>query len=209
MKTPSPNTADRSEPWIQEVEFYRKLLHLSSLAAPLGVIWWGRLPVLFILGLGSFLALAGQLLQVRSRWANERIERVFGSMMRPHEKRSVGDPIRLNGATWLTVSAFLIFLCFPASTGVAAFSLAVIGDTAAAFVGIRWGHHSIYGTQKTVEGSLAFFVTGLLTVTLLLDLPVWKAAIAALGGTAAEACTVSINDNLLVPFVCGTILILL
>lgn len=203
---PGPNPADS---WTRKIEFHRKLLHLSSLAAPAGVALWGKWPMVAVLGLGCLIALGGQLLQVRSpRW-RERIDQTFGSMMRPEERLTVGDSIRLNGATWMLISAFVTFLCFSPEVGVTAFSMAVIGDTAAAFVGIRYGRHSVAGTEKTFKGSLAFVLTSAAVVRWLGDISYLESGLIGLAAAAVEAFPLPLNDNVRVPIAAGLFLTLL
>lgn len=209
MPATSPPDRDSNNSWAKQIELRRKVLHLLGLIAPLSVVVWGKWPTVIVLGLGSLIALTGQFLQVRSARFNEWIHRRFGSMMRENERRAVGEPIVLNGATWMTISALLTFLCFSAPIGIAAFTLAILGDTAAAFVGIRYGRHTILGSRKTIEGSCAFLGTALLVVIVLPELAFWQGAVGALAATLAEASAIFVNDNLLVPLVSGAVMSLL
>lgn len=190
-------------------ELRRKSLHLAGLIIPLAYVWVGEGPILVLLGIGSLLGVVGQILQVRSVWFNRRIDELFGSMMRSGERTAVGDPLTLNGATWMAIAAFLTFLCFPRTIGIAAFTLAVVCDTAAALIGIRFGRHTIGSTRKTLEGSAAFLVSGLLVVALIPDLPFWIGAAGVAGATTAEGYSTFINDNLLIPFTSGPIMLAL
>ncbi|NTW55017.1 MAG: phosphatidate cytidylyltransferase [Chlorobaculum sp.] len=181
-------------------EFARKAIHLSSLLIPL--IYWhiGRKQALLILtpvAAGFFLVdVTKHFVPFISTWYHS----TFGTMLRGHELTR--DRLHLNGATWITLAAFILIAFFPKTIAVAAFAMVSVSDTVAALVGKRYGRHR-FG-QKSFEGSFAFFASALLVVALIpgLLLPVGIAM--ALAGTIVEALDLKIagfriDDNFSVP----------
>ena len=181
-------------------EFARKAIHLSSLLIPL--IYWhiGRKQALLILApvtAGFFLVdISKHFVPFLSTWYHA----TFGTMLRHHELNK--ERLHLNGATWITLAAFVLIACFPKTVAVAAFAMVSISDTVAALVGKRFGRHR-YG-QKSIEGSLAFFVSAVLVVALIPGLLLPVGIVMALAGTIAEALALKIgafriDDNFSVP----------
>lgn len=123
--------------------------------------------------------------------------------MRPEEFPPVGGPITLNGATWVLLAAALLVILLPLEIAIISFTVFMIADAAAAVVGLRFGRHKWPGSIRTLEGSLAFFLTGTAVMLLFGSHPLWVVCLAALAGTAAEVPSGPLNDNLRVPFVIG------
>jgi dolichol kinase len=117
---------------------------------------------------------------------------------------------RLNGATFVLLSAILCVWLFPKVIVITAFSILIISDTAAALFGRRFGRHPFHG--KTVEGTTAFFVTAVLVVALApkvdyLATEYLIGVIAAFIGSFVEAFSGDlIDDNLSIPLSIGVIM---
>ena len=116
---------------------------------------------------------------------------------------------RLNGATYVLISATLSVLIFPKPIAIMAFTVLIFADLTAALVGTRYGRHRFLA--KSVEGSAAFFVTAVLIMIILPrasgipgDLAVGITA--ALAATIVEAADFGIDDNLSVPLTTGIVL---
>jgi dolichol kinase len=82
-----------------------------------------------------------------------------------------------------------------------------VGDTFAALIGRKFGRHK-FG-RKSVEGSLGCLVGTLIVAALAPGLPMWVAAVGAVTATVTEALSVTIDDNITVPLVSGTVMTLL
>jgi dolichol kinase len=85
---------------------------------------------------------------------SEVFYKIFGFLLRKHEKD--GKKKNLNGATYVLISAVLVVTVFPKIFAVTAFVVLIIGDSAAALVGRKYGHTKFL--LKSLEGTLAFFV---------------------------------------------------
>jgi dolichol kinase len=187
-------------------EVARKAIHLSSLSIP--VIYWfiSRELALFLLVplfSGFFLIdLLKNFFTPVSVWYHK----TFGAMLRTHELKKA--KAQLNGATYIVMAALLLVLFFPKIIAVTAFAMVAVSDTLAAIIGKTFGKHR-FG-QKSVEGSVAFFLSALAVVSLVPGLNFFIGVIMALTGTLTEAFMVrigefKIDDNLSIPLVSASV----
>ena len=143
-------------------EILRKLIHLCSLSIPVVYYFIPRSAALVILGIMTAIALFFDLGRYLSSTIGKIFYRFFGFMLRQHEldhkKRN------LNGATYVLLSAFICVLIFPKIIVVTAFAILIICDTTAALIGRRFGKHKFL--FKSLEGTLAFFLSGVVVVLL-------------------------------------------
>ena len=211
MPDSSPDAiANRSAhelPYRDEVK--RKALHLAALTVPLVMALLGRTWALAVLVPAALLALAGDAL--RAYWPpfTQFIRRVVGPLMRADEWQATGATFSINGATWVLLSAVLLTFVFPLDVAVPAFVMFMVSDAAAALVGrrfgrLRWGHG-----PRTMEGSAAFFVVGLMVMACFPSVPFWVGAAGTACACAAEALPRPLNDNLRVPLVAAAAMALL
>jgi dolichol kinase len=179
-------------------ELGRKGIHLGALIMPIGLwivpIRIGRLILVlaFLVSVGLDMA----------RWSGGRpgdlVTRVLGGVLRPHEAAW------FSGASYITAAAALCAILFDRPVAVAALIFIILGDTAAVFVGRRYGR--IHIGRKTVEGSLAFFAVACLGVFWIPQLPMYVKVIGALVAAVAEALPQPVDDNLFVPLVAGAVM---
>lgn len=196
-------------------ELYRKGLHLLALVLPAFVVILGKPDALYGLVPLALLALGIDFLRARSGAVNRFIDRFFGWMMRERERPDVGERPAFNGATWVVTSMAVLTILFPVDVAVVAFCIFMLGDAAAALFGRKFGRTRWGRTDRTVEGSLAFLVTGL-TAAIVIAAPsvgiapfsmTWAAIL--LGTAAAtilEATPLPLNDNIAAPL--GTALVI-
>ncbi|HHE31632.1 MAG TPA: phosphatidate cytidylyltransferase [Chlorobaculum parvum] len=181
-------------------EFARKAIHLSSLLIPL--IYWhiGREQALLILAPVTAGFLLVDVLKNVVPSISEWYHATFDAMLRDFELNK--ERLHLNGATWITLAAFLLITLFPKTIAVAAFAMVSISDTVAALVGKKYGRHH-FG-QKSLEGSLSFLVSAIVIVALVPGLWFPAGIVMAVAGTIIEALVLKIgefriDDNLSVP----------
>ena len=182
----APELAYRSEVW-------RKLLHLFALTIPIGyyyVPWYVGAAICFAFFLISLII---DIARFRD-WSIQRFWLRFAApIVRPKERDN------FTGATNILASGWLCIVLF--ATPAAAMGI-ILGDTAAALVGRRWGRHPITG-NRTWEGSAAFLVAAVAGGVLLPGISWPLAVAAAVLATIVEAVSRRVDDNLSVPLVVG------
>ena len=191
----APVTAEAHAPYIRKgIHLLANILPLGLLAGEIGYRFFrAALPVLF------FVALAVELLRSRSVGFRRWFHGLVGVWMKPEERR-----FRITGATWLLLSATLVAWTLPPDRAALAIFMASLADPVAAMVGMRWGRHPFL--KKSLEGSLAFVVTGL-AVALWFPDPAGSVKImAVLVASVAEALSLPPDDNLWVPLLAGLVL---
>lgn len=143
-------------------EIFRKLIHLCSLSIPVVYYFIPRSTALIILGIMTAVALFLDLGRYLSPAIGKIFYKFFGFLLRKHEldhkKRN------LNGATYVLLSAFICVLIFPKVIVITAFAILIISDSMAALIGRRFGKHKFL--FKSLEGTLAFFISGIVVVLL-------------------------------------------
>jgi dolichol kinase len=192
------------------VELIRKAFHLCSLTIPVLYYFLPKstaLAVLIPLTAGFILA---DLLRYYHPPTTKLFHDLFGWLLREHE---TGRKVKtLNGATYMLISATVCILIFPKLIVITSFAILIISDGAAALVGQRFGRRRIhvgYPTNKSIEGSAAFFLTSILVILVtpkVAHLPTEYliGGAAAFVGMLAEVFSSDIlDDNLAVPLSIG------
>lgn len=188
-------------PTLRPTNYVRNAFHVASALAALLAV--ELLPVM-IAPIATALALWAWSMETMRRTRprlNAALMRAFGPVAHPHETH------RVNSATWYTTA--LVVLAWTQAIIPCALAVTVlgVGDPIAAIVGRRYGRTKlVHG--RSLEGSLAFFITATLAAFAVLTL--WHptmswphalaTALAAAGaGAAAELLSLRIDDNLSVP----------
>jgi dolichol kinase len=184
---------------LTRVEITRKIVHLVTLAIPIG---YASLPektalvIVLLLFLG-FLSV-DLLRHYHPGMASLFQKYFFGKVLREEEKPT------LMGSTFFLFSTLLTILLFPKSIAIASILILILSDTCAALVGKGIGRVRIFG--KTLEGSAAFFLSSLLIVWLYPHLNRFWGSAAALGATLIEILPIQVDDNLTIPLVASAIM---
>ena len=188
-------------------ELMRKSLHVLALVIPAAMLLLDKLPSIVIFGALAFLGIALDVFRAGKAPLNHWIVDFFGSLMRPREKELPQGKVAVNGATWAMISAFVLVLVFPVQVAAFAFTIFMLGDAAAALAGRRLGRIRLGNGPKTLEGALAFLVTGLLTSLFFPGIYFWHGAVSSLAACIAEALPFPLDDNLRVPMVAALALL--
>ncbi len=182
-------------------EIKRKSLHLSGLTVPAVYLFFGRDIALFFVGLSFVVFIILEPLRIVEhlrdklkkklgiyvdRQLIEIVEGEIDTIAREHEKKSIGAHI------YFALAAFIIVYFFPKDIAIGSIAVATLGDAIAAIIGKPFGKHR-FKNGKSLEGSLAFFMTSLLILSILMDIP--HAVIGALAGTLAEFYELPPDDN--------------
>lgn len=190
-------------------ELRRKSVHILAVLIPLGMVVFGKIASVVLLTLLVVLALGGDVLRAYNYGFSVWVRKHFGSMMRPSELPPPGSKIVINGATWLLLAAWIAAVVLPVSIVAAALAMFLFADAAAGIVGMLVGRTAWPGTHRTVQGSAAFFLIGMVVLLLLPAIPFDMALITMLIATALEALPGPLNDNFRVPIVTAAVLAVL
>lgn len=142
-------------PYMEEVK--RKLIHLSSLWMPVAILFADRQVMAWIFG-GC---LAGNIVLERLR--ADRVKGItpvydffFGRMLRAEPR--AGQWI-ISGGPYVFAAALSVTLLAPPPVAAACMAIMLLGDTAAALIGRKFGKHPAVN-GKSLEGCIAFCLAG-------------------------------------------------
>ena len=174
-------------------ELVRKSIHIVCSILPLSYLYYfSREQIIILSGFISIGFVAVDLLRMKSTKIQHYFFFVFNSLLRENEKEQ-----KLTGATFLFVSLTIIFILFEKKTAIPAALLLTIADSFAAITGKKLGRTKFL--NKTVTGSLTFFLTGnVIFIILLPELGLLNILIVAIL-TIIEALALPVSDNLTLP----------
>ena len=199
-----------------QYELHRQLVHLSGVAFIILAQFAGRLSAIYFLMIAATLFIYS--LQIKREWKRmhmlARMESEFRDAVLKLERHDA--PFPFTGAIWFYLSCGICFLVFPLHIASAATIIMAVGDSLSTIIGTKYGKHSTVG-NKTEEGTLAYFLGGLLCVFFL---PPLQAVFAAGLGALLELVPALrpfrgyrkrgiLDDNWLVPIAVGLALLFL
>lgn len=189
-------------------ELFRKAIHLSSLWIPAAIYFMPKIvliPILLIILSGNIILEYGNF--KKYPWARKSFGVLFFRTLR--NKETSREHFQFTGAIYVLTSALLCLCFFGKEVAAIALTVMLISDSAAALVGRSIGKIKIY-KNKTLEGTLAFFLTAV--IINLLFFPIYpfggESVIACLVATLAEVYEdkIEIDDNLSVPIFFSVVL---
>lgn len=186
-------------------EIYRKGIHLSSLIIPVLFYFLDRTVALQFLIPFTFLFIFIDLGRFYNKKIAKLFYKIFKSMLRKHETNHKLK--RLNGGSFVMLSATISIFLFPKYIAIASFSILTISDTFAALIGRFFGFHKFIN-NKTFEGSLTFFLSAIFVILLTPKYNYLKTEYligftGAFVGTIIELLPIPIDDNLTIPLSIG------
>ncbi len=186
-------------PWL---EIRRKIFHTASLSIPICYHYLSKeTAVLILLPVFAFY-LSCDLLRHCHKGFGELFDQLITSrFLREREKKG------LIGSTYFLIGTLLAIIIFPKDIAIASLYILVISDTAASIVGSAWGRIRLF-RRKTVEGSIAFFVTGMIVVAFTMGHSLFWGTAGVLGATLVELLPIRLDDNLTIPLVAGGIMMI-
>ncbi len=189
---------------LKPVNYFRNIFHVAMglTSALLYQFVFSRETALIVVG--SILFAAGTMEISRrfsTRWNDFLVDKVFGTVSRPHERA------KTNGSTFYVLAIFLLLIFF--SKPVALISVLILGfaDPAASVIGKLWGRRKLF-KDKSFVGTGSFFTVAFAVSFgfAMLALPEYSVAyrlIAAAGislvATATELLSTRIDDNFSIP----------
>lgn len=185
-------------------ETLRKSIHFSSLVIPFSYMYvfrfHRRLAFVYIL-VAFMLSLVIEFYRLWMKSFAHTFYHFFGMILRRHELRD------FTGATYMLFSAMFCVAFYEPLIAFCAMAYLSIGDTFAALVGMTWGKRKFRNSNKSLEGSLACFVSTFIFGLLAIPNP-WLALIGALSATGAELLKIPVDDNIKIPIISGLALTL-
>ena len=174
---------------------------MLALAIPIGYFFVSQRAALSILIPVTLISVAFDFIRILNLPGHRILDYLFGPMLRDHEE------IDLTGGSYILFASTLCIFLFAKPAALAAIGFIILGDIFSALVGRKYGKIS-FG-DKTLEGSLGFFVACLLVTVAVPDLTLWVGVIGGLVAALVEALDLPVDDNLAVPIVSGLIMELL
>lgn len=194
-----------------KAEIYRKLIHLSSLWMVVAIYFLTETRAVILFSFCVSCVLLFEILRRKSELVDSLVRKSFlNNIFRKHESAKSFSP---SGAFFVVLAALLSVLFFSKVIAATAFLIMILGDTAAALIGRRYGKTKFFG--KSLEGSMSFFIVSLfiLSVSAFHGLPINILSIVftALMATFLELFSkkLHLDDNLTIVIGVGAILTVL
>jgi len=201
------NSNQTKVPWL---EIRRKIMHTWPIIIPIAYRYIPKETALLImLPICAFYVFC-DIFRHFHQGFKQCFDRVITSrFLREHEKHG------LIGSSYFIFGALASIIIFPKPVAIASLYILIFCDAAAGLVGSAWGRIRIFG--KTLEGSIAFFVSGIIIVVLAMQDKLlwgnsamqdyfWWGVLAVLGATLVELLPTGLDDNLTIPLVAGGIM---
>ncbi len=200
---------NHSEKISLSIELKRKAIHLSSSVIPVSYYFIERNPLLIILTTAFAAMVIIDILRMRSEFVRKVYGKFLGDILRPHENKS--ERIYFTGGTYIILAFLLCILIFEKNIAILSMLIIVFCDSAAAIAGKVFGKHHI--GNKTMEGSISFFLTGVILFFVVIKpdniVLIISGVISLMLITVFELLPVKIDDNLSVPLMFGILFSLL
>jgi dolichol kinase len=202
---------DQEQTFSFKGELMRKTLHISSSIIPIGYYFLERNLLLEILLPIILAMLLVEFLKYKSSFVYDLYLKIFKVMLREHEfdlKR-----VRFNGATWLLLGDIVCIMVFPKFIAITGMLLLSLSDSFSAIIGKAFGKKQ-YAPNRSIIGSLTFFIVGILIVFLT---PKYyyspheyaMAAGAVFFTTLIDALNLPMDDNFAIPIISSVLLYVL
>lgn len=154
-------TENNSTPFKGEI--LRKMIHFSSALIPLGYLFLDKFTVISLLVVLLIFMAAFELLKYKSETVYHIYLKYFKHMLREHEYDKF--KFRINGASWVVLSAIFCILLFPKLIAVTGLLMLSFADSSSALLGRIFGKKQ-YAPNRSYVGTAVFFIVGILIALL-------------------------------------------
>ena len=190
-----------------KAEVYRKSVHVFSIFIPIiHYFFLSKGIAVLLLFLASLAMILVDYMKRDLPGIGKLYRTLFGNLLRNDEKNFKEKVI--TGGTLFVIGIFITVVLFVKNLAVSAVVILIVCDSASALIGKSLGKHKLFG-EKTIEGSLAFIVVGLLLVFFVLPPAfnvhgeVYIAIVSLLMAAISEAMPWKLDDNIVIPIVYG------
>ncbi|MFQ5584171.1 MAG: hypothetical protein ACE5GL_07035, partial [Calditrichia bacterium] len=146
----------------------------------------------YLLGCAGALFLLFDLWRKRTGWWQHNFYRIFGRLLKSSEKEG-----GITGVTMFLITAAVISFIFPQKTAAAALLILTFADPLASLSGGIFPVKKIRG-EKSLIGSLTFFLTSLLILSLFFRQSILYLSLVALSVTVAESFAADKLENFII-----------
>ena len=180
-------------------EMLRKSIHICNSLFAYSLFIFDQRNFAIFIGALTIIIILFEILRIKNSNLNRLFIRFFGRVTRDFEKS------KLTGATYVMIPSFILVFFFDIYICIASILIMSYSDTAAAIIGKKYGSIEIF--NKTLEGSLAFFIVGLFIIVIIYpNISLFYSFIALIVATIVEVLPIKIDDNLSVPLVAALIM---
>ena len=181
-------------------ELLRKSLHVVVIIFPLLLLEFGKvvcLPYFLIIAL-SFIVL--DISRLKFKQVKKLYDKCFSIITKDYEQA------KLTSASYVFLSLLITTFLFNEPIAASGLIIMILADPMASLFGRVFGNFKLVG-NKTIEGSIAFFIAASI-VLLSLGFSAYHVIIVALGSTSIELFSqkIKVDDNLLIPLVSSGLL---
>jgi diacylglycerol kinase (CTP) len=180
-------------------ELIRKSIHLFMVIIPLSLLFLEKWLVLGVLGGIILLAMTVEILRLRWPGFYRVFEKIFGPLLREHERG------HLTGSTYLLMGAFLAILLFDKTIALTVLLFVVVSDGLGALTGRMWGRHNLT-KDKTLEGCAVFLLTAGAIVLLTMQDQILIGMMGVVVAFVIDVFVTGLNDNLAIPLGAGAVM---
>ncbi len=190
-------------------EIQRKLFHILTIAwLPIAYIFLAKKTMLYVIYPMAILIIATDFYRHKSDFIGKVFHFAFGHILRESEF----EENSWTGATFMALSAVIVFTICPKSIAICAFFILAVSDCLAALVGKKMTSKEFF--EKSIAGSTAFGVSALIILIVCGILTHQGLAYYFFGSFAVFATTIiearpsflDLDDNLTIPLVFSSIM---
>lgn len=185
-------------------ELLRKSIHLSSSVIPVSYYFLSREIEIIMLSVLSLIMIIIDVVRVKNVNFKNIYLKFLKPILRNHEHEN--EKTLFTGGTYIVIAYLVCVIFFPKAISITSMFIVIFPDSLAAIVGKVYGKHFI--GNKTIEGSSAFFITGIIVVMLSPKVTdsiseYYIAFVCVLLTTFFELLTLKIDDNISIPLFFG------
>jgi dolichol kinase len=194
------------------LEVRRKIVHATGILNIFFILYFGKwIGALILLLITLALLFLGEYRKNRNKYKIIKIKKLdeFENFMENGFKEyERPNTLPFKGAIEFYLGCFLAALLFEPFIAITSIAVVSIADAMSTLIGNFYGKHKIsFNKKKSIEGSIAFFLTTILILVFFINDPL-KILIISIVATFAEAFP-KIDDNLTIPLAVGLLMLLL